>query len=169
MQERTTGVRPEHGQDPQQDKWAAVVSSAEDHVRRDATYAPGRARPLPGRNVLLIAAGALVAVGVAVAAPRVLPGSSPSLPVTEQASDLRAEAALLVEQIEAYRQEHGALPPPGVLSPFLEEGYSYRVVDQALGRYEVRRAAGGVEVTYDGSLPLGLWLVIGGSSSVGPS
>jgi hypothetical protein len=162
-------VRPEHGQDPQQDKWAAVVSSAEDHVRRDATYAPGRARPLPGRNVLLIAAGALVAIGVAVAAPRVLPGSPPSLPATEQAADLRAEAALLIEQIEAYRQEHGTLPAPGMLSPFLEEGYSYRVVDQAMGRYEVRRAAGGVEVTYDGSLPLGLWLVIGGNSAAGPS
>jgi len=167
MQERTTGVRPEHGQDPQQDKWAEVVSSAEDHVRRDATYASGRARPLPGRNVLLVAAGVVVAAGVALAAPKVLPGSPASLPTNEQASDLRAEAALLIEQIEAYRQEHGALPPPSMLFPFLEEGYSYRVLDPGLGRYEVRRAAGGVEVTYDGSLPLGLWLVIGGSSGGG--
>ncbi len=158
------GVRPEPGNASDHDKWAAVVSSAEDHVRRDATYAPGRARPLPGRNALLVAAGVVVAVGVAFAAPRVMPGSPASLPATEQASDLRAEAALLIEQIEAYRQERGTLPQPSMLSPFLEEGYSYRIVDEVMGRYEVRRAAGGVEVTYDGSLPLGLWLVIGGSS-----
>ncbi|HSW29788.1 MAG TPA: hypothetical protein VLH75_09940 [Longimicrobiales bacterium] len=160
-------MRPEPGNAPDHDKWAAVVSSAEDHVRRDATCAPGRARPLPGRNALLVAAGVVVAVGVALAAPRVMPGSPASLPATEQASDLRAEAALLIEQIEAYRQERGTLPQPSMLSPFLEEGYSYRIVDEAMGRYEVRRTAGGVEVTYDGSLPLGLWLVIGGSSAGG--
>ena len=162
-------MRPEFEHGPEQDKWAAVVSSAEDHVRRDATYAPGRARPLPGRNVLLVAAGVVVALGVALAVPRVLPGSSTFLPVNEQASDLRAEAALLIEQIEAYRQEHGTLPLPAMLSPFLEEGYSYRVLDPTMGRYEVRRASGGVEVTYDGSLPLGLWLVIGGESGGGAS
>jgi hypothetical protein len=161
------GVRPEPGNAPDQDKWAAVVSSAEDHVRRDATYAPVRARPLPGRNALLVAAGVVLAVGVALAAPRLMPGSPASLPLTEQASDLRAEAALLIEQIEAYRQERGTLPQPSMLSPFLEEGYRYRIVDEAMGRYEVSRTAGGVEVTYDGSLPLGLWLVIGGSSAGG--
>ena len=162
-------MRPETGHDLDQDKWAAVVSSAEDHVRRDATYAPGRARPLPGRNALLVTLGVVVALAVAVAAPRVLPGSPASLPVTEQASDLRAEAALLIEQIEAYREEKGTLPAPALLSPFLEEGYSYRIVDEATGRYEVRRAAGGVEVTYDGSLPLGLWLVLGGNTVGGTS
>jgi len=162
-------VRPEPGNAPDHDKWAEVVSSAEDHVRRDAIHAPGRARPLPGRNALLVAGGVLVALAVAVGAPKVLPGSPASLPVSEQASDLRAEAALLIEQIEAYRQERGTLPPPAMLSPFLQEGYSYRIVDQATGRYEVRRAAGGVEVTYDGSLPLGLWLVIGGNSGGGAS
>jgi hypothetical protein len=114
-----------------------------------------------------VAGGVVVALVVAVLEPRLLPGSPPSLPTTDQASDLRAEAALLVEQIEAYRQEKGSLPPPSMLSPFLEEGYRYRVVDEALGRYEVRRAAGGVEVTYDGTLPLGLWLVIGGASAGG--
>ncbi|NJD18164.1 MAG: hypothetical protein FIA95_02630 [Gemmatimonadetes bacterium] len=162
-------MSPKPGKAPEKDEWAAVVSSAEDHVRRDAEYAPGRARPLPGRTALLVAGGVLVALAVAFGAPRLMPGSAASLPVTEQASDLRAEAALLVEQIEAYRKELGTLPSPSKLSPFLEEGYSYRVVDEALGRYEVRRAAGGVEVTYDGSLPLGLWLVIGGSSSGGAS
>jgi hypothetical protein len=162
-------VRPEPGNAPDHDKWAEVVSSAEDHVRRDAAFAPGRARPLPGRNALLVAAGVVVAIGVAFAAPRILPGSPASLPVTDQASDLRAEAALLIEQIEAYRQERGTLPPPSMLSPFLQEGYSYRIVDESMGRYEVRRAAGGVEVTYDGSLPLGLWLVIGGNSAGGSS
>ena len=160
-------TRPENGSASSQDKWAEVVSSAEDHVRRDAALGPGRARPLPGRNVLLVLLGVVVAVGVAFVAPRLAPGSPASLPVTDQASDLRAEASLLVEQIEAFRQERGTLPAPSMLSPFLDEGYSYRIVDEALGRYEVRRAVDGVEVTYDGSLPLGLWLVIGGTSAGG--
>lgn len=162
-------MRPEPGNAQDQDKWAAVVSSAEDELRRDSAFAPGRARPLPGRNALLVIGGVVVALAVAVAAPRVLPGSPASLPVTDQASDLRAEAALLIEQIEEYRREKGSLPPASMLSPFLDEGYSYRIIDEATGRYEVRRAAGGVEVTYDGSLPLGLWLVIGGNSAGGPS
>lgn len=160
-------TRLENGSASDQDKWAEVVSSAEDHVRRDAVYQPGRARPLPGKKALLIAAGVVVALGAALAAPRLMPGANAGLPGTEQASDLRSEAALLIEQIEAYRQEKGSLPPASMLAPFLDEGYSYRIVDESLGRYEVRRAAGGVEVTYDGTLPLGLWLVIGGSSAGG--
>jgi hypothetical protein len=152
------------------DKWAEVVSSAADAVRRDAELAPaGRARPLPGRNVLLIALGVVVAVGVAFVAPRLVPGSPAALPFNDQASDLRAEAAILIEQIEAYRQENGVLPAASMLAPFLDEGYSYRIVDEATGRYEVKRAAGGVEVVYDGSLPLGLWLAIGGGAAGGPS
>lgn len=162
-------TRLENGNAPDQDKWAQVVSSAEDHVRRDAAYDPGRPRPLPGRNVILVAAGVVVALAAAFTAPRLMPGSTTRLSTTEQASDLRAEAALLIEQIEAYRQERGTLPLPSMLAPFLDEGYSYRILDAAQGRYEVRRAAGGVEVVYDGSLPLGLWLVIGGSGTGGGS
>ena len=54
-----------------------------------------------------------------------------------------------------------------MLAPFLEEGYDYRITDRNAGLYEVRRSAGGVEVVYDGSLPLSLWLVIGGTSETG--
>lgn len=159
--------RPEHGGAPDHDKWAEVVSSAEEHVRRDTAVGPGRPRPLPGRNILLIAVGVVVAVAVALAAPRLIPGSPASLPLNDQASDLRSEAALLIQQIEAYRQERGTLPPPSMLAPFLDEGYSYRILDEATGRYEVKRSAGGVVVTYDGSLPLGLWLAIGGGTTGG--
>ncbi|MDP2956267.1 MAG: hypothetical protein Q8N53_07590 [Longimicrobiales bacterium] len=161
-----TRAERERAQD--QNKWAEVVSSAEDHVRRDHAMAPDRSLPLPGRNAFLILGGVVVAGLVAFLAPRLAPESPAALPATEQASDLRAEAALLVEQIEAYRQERGTLPLPAMLAPFLDEGYTYRILDPTMGRYEVRRAAGGVEVTYDGSLPLGLWLVLGGSSGEVP-
>jgi len=162
-------TRPDKKGAPDRDKWAEVVSSAEDAVRRDADLAPRRAHPLPGRNILLISLGVVVAVGIAIVTPRLAPGSAASLPFNDQASDLRAEAALLIEQIEAYRQESGTLPPASMLAPFLDEGYSYRIVDEVTGRYEVRRAASGVEVIYDGSLPLGLWLAIGGGAAGGPS
>ena len=149
------------------DRWAEVVSSAEDMVRRDASPTLGLSRPLPGQKAPTLAAGVVVALGVAFATPRLSPPTPPSLSAREQASDLRAEVALLVEQIEAYRAARGELPPPSMLSPFLDEGYEYRILDRTEGRYEVRRAAGGVAVTYDGALPLGLWLAIGGASEAG--
>lgn len=152
---------------PDPDRWAEVVSSAEDMVRRDAIPAHGPSRPLPGQKALTFAAGVAVAIAVALATPRLRPPTPASLPPLEQASDLRAEVALLVEQIEAYRAERGELPPPSMLGPFLDEGYEYRILDRAEGRYEVRRAAGGVAVTYDGELPLGLWLSIGGATEGG--
>jgi hypothetical protein len=111
--------------------------------------------------------GVLVTVAVAMVAPRLVQGPPPSLSSVEQAKDLRAEAGVLIEQIEAYREERGVLPAPAMLAPFLDEGYEYRIIDRAMGRYEVRRSAGGVEVVYDGSLPLNLWLVIGGSAGSG--
>ena len=90
-----------------------------------------------------------------------------SLSPTDQASDLRMEASLLVEQIEAYMEEEGTLPDPSALVPFLEEGYEYQVIDRSRGLFLVRRTSGGVTVTYDGSLPLNLWVLLGGGTSGG--
>lgn len=157
--------RLETGSAPDRDKWADVVSSAEDHVRMDASYVSRTAQPLPGRNVFVLLVGVVVAVAAALATSRIGPGSTLVLPPTQQASDLRGEVALLVEQIEAFREERGTLPTADLLEPFLDEGYEYEVLDASAGRYEVRRSAGGVEVTYDGSLPLGLWLTIGGATT----
>lgn len=133
----------------------------------EASGAPVERRPLPGHGVLVAAVGVIVTVGVALVAPRLLEGPPPSLSSVEQASDLRTEVGMLVQQIEAYKEERGVLPPPAMLAPFLEEGYDYRITDRTAGLYEVRRRAGGVEVVYDGSLPLSLWLVIGGNSESG--
>lgn len=106
-------------------------------------------------------------VSVALVIPRLVQGPPAVLTLVEQASDLRREAAILIEQIEAYRDERGVLPAPAMLAPFLEGGYEYRVLDRVTGHFEVRRSAGGVEVVYDGSLPLGLWVLIGGSTEGG--
>ena len=118
--------------------------------------------PLPGRGPLLIVAGVVIALAVAVLSPRLVRRAEPGLSPVDQAADLRTEAGRLIEQIEAYRAERGTLPAPAMLAPFLDEGYEYRIIDRAAMRYEVRRSAGGVEVVYDGSLPLNLWLVLGG-------
>jgi hypothetical protein len=151
------------GPSPDQRSWEQAVSRAEDHVRLEAAGGSAAARPLPGRGPLLLIAGVIVAVSVWLISPRLLQGPPAALSTVDQASDLRTEVARLVEQIEAYRAERGTLPAPAMLAPFLDEGYEYRIIDRTTLRYEVRRSAGGVEVVYDGSLPLNLWLVVGGN------
>jgi hypothetical protein len=156
--------QPDTGPGADPNSWAQAVSRAEDHLRDEALAGPTAGRPLPGRTGLILIAGLVVAAAVAVVSPRLVGAPRVDLPAVEQAADLRAEVGRLVEQIEAYRQERGTLPAPAMLAPFLDEGYEYRVTDRNALRYEVRRAAGGVEVVYDGSLPLNLWLVVGGLS-----
>jgi len=146
-------------------KWENAISRADDLVRREKSSGPDAPRPLPGQGVVMILAGLVVAVVVAFVSPQIIPGTPIQLSPTEQASDLRAEAAVLIEQIEAYREEYGRLPSPDVLVPFLDEGYHYRILDPTVGQYEVRRTSGGTEVTYDGTLSLGLWLVVGGATA----
>lgn len=129
----------------------------------------GDERPVRGRKFFLVLTGVLVAAGVAFGVGAVAQPEPETLPSASQAADLRVEASALIEQIEAYRTERGALPDASLLSPYLEEGYEYEVLNEEEGRYLVRRTAGGVTVTYDGSVPLGLWVVVGGSSSGGSS
>ena len=74
---------------------------------------------------------------------------------------MREEVAVLVAEIEAYRAENGTLPPPAMFAPYLERGYQYQITDPLAKRFLVRRFTGEATVTYDGSLPLGLWLVLG--------
>jgi len=157
--------RPDKGSSLDGGKWENAISRADDLVRREKSSGLDAPRPLPGQGFVMILAGVVVAVVVAFVWPRVVPGTPSQLSHTEQASDLRAEAAVLIEQIEAYREEYGRLPSPDVLVPFLDEGYHYRILDPTVGQYEVRRTSGGMEVTYDGTLSLGLWLVVGGATS----
>jgi hypothetical protein len=159
--------QPDPGPGPDPNSWAQAVSRAEDHVRDEASSGPTAGVPLPGRAGLLVVAGLIVAAGLAFVSPRLVGSPRADLPAVQQATDLRVEVGRLVEQIEAYREERGTLPAPAMLAPFLDEGYEYRVTDRNALRYEVRRSAGGVEVVYDGSLPLNLWLVVGGLSETG--
>lgn len=156
--------QPDTGPGPDPNSWAQAVSRAEDHVREEASGGPTAGPPLPGRAVLVVIAGLVVAAGVAFVSPRLVGSPRADLAAVEQAADLRAEVGRLVEQIEAFKEERGTLPLPAMLAPFLDEGYEYRITDRNALRYEVSRSAGGVEVVYDGSLPLNLWLVVGGLS-----
>ena len=160
--------RPDPGTPSGDAKWADAISRADNLVRREKSAGPDTPRPLPGQRTVILGVGLILAVVVAFVSPLLMPGSPSTLSAAEQASDLRAEAALLVEQIEAYRAEYGGLPDPEVLAPYLDEGYDYRILDPTVGQFEVRRSAGGIEVTYDGTLSLGLWLVVGGTTTEGP-
>lgn len=152
------------------DPWADVIASAAAHVKSETAPGDGSGRPRRpgrGRKPLLVLAGVVMTAVVAFGVRGVAVGPPTALTPTDQAADLRLEASALIEQIEAYRTERGELPDPSLLSPFLDEGYEYHVINAQAQRYIVRRTAGGVTVSYDGSLPLGLWLVIGGGSSGG--
>lgn len=142
--------------------WARAVSRAEDHVRVESSGVAAAERPLPGMGALLVIVGLFVASGVAFVSRRLVASPRPTLSRVEQAADLRTEVGRMVQAIEAYRAEKGSLPPPELFAPYLQDGYVYRIVDPVSNRYEVRRSAGGVEVVYDGSLPLNLWLMVGG-------
>lgn len=152
---------------PGPDDWADAVASATDLVRKDEAVTRGAAGRPVGRDFYLVLLGVVVAVAVALGIPRLAGPEPAALAPRDQGSDLREEVAVLVEQIEAYRRENGALPDPEVLRPYLEGGYQYWVTGTRGDEFVVRRTAGGVTVTYDGSLPLGLWLVLGGNSEGG--
>lgn len=151
---------------PSDNDWAEAVASAKHLVQQDE--AATREAPLPlGRSFYLGLLGVGVALAVALFSPRLMAPEPVALSSVEQGADLRMEVSVLVEEIEAYKRETGRLPSPAMLAPYLEEGYEYRITDPATHQYLVRRSAGGVTVTYDGSLSLGLWLVLGGVSEGG--
>ena len=152
---------PDSGPTVHDDEWAAAVNSATDHVLQEAAAGRSRFRRRSNQATLLVLVGIAVSVVVGFWTPQIIPTGPELLSQSEQASDLRAEAAFLIEQIEAVKAETGTLPSPELLAPFLDEGYEYQVVNASSGRYVVRRSAGGVTVTYDGALPLGLWLLLG--------
>lgn len=165
-------LKTSDSQTPDQDPWADAISIAAAHVETEGSETDGRRggeESPTGRKFLLVAAGVLFTASVAFGVRQMSAPKPAGLPVATQAADLRLEASALIEQIEAFRTERGELPDPALLSPYLDEGYEYHVVDREAGRYMVRRTAGGVTVTYDGSLPLELWMVIGGSSGRDPS
>ena len=146
------------------DRWAAVISEATQHVRTDGADVKKSPNPKRVQRILL---GVLMGAWAAFLTMRLAEPQSASLPINTQAADLRIEAALLIEQINAYWEERGTLPDPIALSPYLDEGYEYQIVDPTQGRFVVRRASGGVTVTFDGSIPLNLWILLGGQATGG--
>ncbi len=153
---------------PSNRDWSEVVSQATEQVKRDAEAGLDSSGPRLEEAFLFVSFGAVLALLVAIWVPRLAPGGeAASLPLSEQGEDLRIEAALLVEEVEAYRADRGELPPPDYFAAYLDSGYDYQVVDAVRGKYIVRRYSGGVSVTYDGTMSLSLWLLLGGISSGG--
>jgi hypothetical protein len=148
----------------QNDQWEQVISEATQHVETDGLDGGEAASSGQLRRIFL---GFIITVSVAVFTLQLGEPELASLSVKNQSTDLRLEAALLIEQINAYWEERGTLPDPNALSPFLDEGYEYQIVDPTQGRFIVQRAAGGVTVTYDGSIPLNLWILLGGQTTGG--
>ena len=116
------------------------------------------------RRLPILLAGFVVFLSVAAWNAYRLATPPTRLPADEQAADLREEAAVLIREIEAYRTAMGRLPEAQLIGDRLGGGFVYRVLDPVAGLYEVTRSAGDVSVTYDGSMTLGLWVLVGGAA-----
>ena len=107
----------------------------------------------PGRRRLLTlwATLAVVAAGAAFLSLRTR-GDPPAL---QQEEDLRWAVGQVVRRVESLRAQTGVLPTADALHGLLSELVVY---DQYDGVYIVVGRRGGVQVVYDGSVPLDLWL-----------
>ena len=153
---------------PEPDKdWADAVADAATHAQDRIVSAHQRSEARDLRlPVLLVGVAAFVAAASWSAYRLIGPGNP--LPQAEQAADLRQEAAVLIQEIEAYREIHKRLPDPELYADWLDPGLVYEIVDPVAGLYRVTRSAGDVSVTYDGSLALGIWVLMGRASEAVP-
>ena len=90
--------------------------------------------------------------------------TQPPVPLTpeEQSIDLTWIVAGVVEEVEAFRTAEGRLPSTADLEDLLDETVSYQVEGDG---FRVVGTAGEAELTFDGSLPLGEWIVRNGGGS----
>jgi hypothetical protein len=105
--------------------------------------------------------GGLLALSMAAAAlvPLLRPRTQPAADVE---ADLRWAVAHVVRQVEAHRVRTGALPGPEVLRPLLGEHVAYEAAGDA---YLVTAERDGIQVRFDGSVPLEAWLAAGAGTS----
>ena len=138
------------------DEYDDALAEAVDHVahtleaQKEAEGLRSRKWYLPGLMASLIAF-ALVAAWNVWLITRPTPMLSPRL----LEGGLRYEVGQLVREIEAHRAEHGTLPTPEDLAPFLDEIVGYTLDG---GEYVVSVRHDGVSLTYDGSVPIDRWM-----------
>ncbi|GMV07060.1 MAG: hypothetical protein AMXMBFR53_33350 [Gemmatimonadota bacterium] len=87
------------------------------------------------------------------------------LPPAAQEVDLRYIVAGVADVVEDFREANGRLPTPGEMEDYLadDDEVRYEVSGE---HFRVTAQAEGVEVTYDGSVPLAEWLSIRTHDSV---
>ena len=116
--------------------------------------------PKVGHRRLWMLGGLLVlSVGAAALVPLLRPRAQPAADVE---ADLRWAVANVVREAEAHRVRTGALPAPEVLRPLLGEHVAY---EAAGGGYLVTAERDGIQVRFDGSVPLEVWLAEGSGTS----
>ena len=150
----------------QKKDWADAVADAASHAKKSVAAAEVRVEPRDRRLPILLAAGVVFLIVTAWSAYRLTTPPGP-LSQVEQAADLREEAAVLVQEVEAYRAAFGRLPDPQHFAGLLDEDFTYQITDPVAGLYLVTRSGGDVTVRYDGSMPIGLWVLVGGTNPGG--
>ena len=158
--------QPPAGELPDGKHWEDVVAEAATHAKGRGKSAEARAPAGQRRLWVMVGTGTALVLAVAWGAYNATVSVLPLSPV-EQAADLRQEAAVLIAEVEAFRTLNRRLPDPKEFADRLDGGLGYEVLDPIAGLYQVTRSAGGVTVTYDGKLPLGLWILVGGTSEGG--
>lgn len=144
-------------------EWEATVSEAVEHLEAsEGQVADARARRARGRAGLHLAL-ALPVLAVVLGWNAWLATRPPELPPDEDiALALRENAAVLVQEVVAFRDDQGRLPTPDAMAHLTDDEVTYTPTDTG---FEVHATDGVVEVRYDGSLPLERWVAAGGWSS----
>jgi hypothetical protein len=139
----------------------AAVQRASRHLGREGPVAGARPvlrfdAPKAGHGRLWVLGGLLaLSFGAAALVPLLRPRAQPAADVE---ADLRWAVANVVREVEAHRARTGVLPGPAVLRPLLGEHVAWEVVGEA---YLVTAERDGIQVRFDGSVPLEEWLAGG--------
>ena len=145
--------------DPRRDPdFDRVISKASEYARTTDHKMSLVVEPAPPWWRLPLFVVALVAfAGVVVYNLDALTGRPDIPPASVIRHDLRVSTALLVEEIEAFRAEHGRAPTPAEVAAeeLLAEGESYQA---GAGGYRIEATDGVDTVRYESGTPLAAWV-----------
>lgn len=150
--------RPPEGKD-----WSGAVDEVLDTVAEHEAAieeAEERQRPKSRTPMLVGALTLLVLVGVWNA--WVLTRPPESLPPEVVSDGLRYTVQMAAEAIQDFRAEQGRLPSAAEVADYLDDFVVYVVT---IDGFAVTAMDGEVQVTYDGSVPLEVWMAETGGGS----
>ena len=149
---------------PQEEKdWSGAVDDVLDKVAEHKAVAEDveeRQKPKSRTPILVGALTLLVVVGAWNA--WILTRPPEGLPPEIVANGLRYSVQFAAEVVEDFRAEQGRLPRAAEVADYLDDFVVYVVT---IDGFAVTAMDGDVQVTYDGSVPLDVWMAETGGGS----